>query len=231
MSDFRTSAALTMLLIVPTLVLSAVPVRAEPKTSQITVSTSARQGMAGASLVYQQSLGPNISLTGPMVRLGSRTGQFDLDSSDTGTRTNTSEAYLGYQIVTEKLKYRIFLGANFRTDDTSGRGTESGPKILIQAIDGKAMDMNLIVQANYTTLHDAYGLFVRTGWSVGSISLGPEVAIAGADNYQSARLGLAASDWRLGKMNLTARAGYNFDLSNHGAGDGAYIGFGLTHQF
>lgn len=209
-------------------------VAAQPKSSQFTLSGNVRDAGGHASTIFLHSLDGDLQKTGPLVRLSFGDGK-SRQSVNNELSTTSASVLAGYQIVAPMMRTRLFAGLDVKNRDFSiggaGDGTEAGTVVMVQLSQGREAAIKFDVNAGYTTAHNAYNLLARVSWPVGDINVGPEFAVLGSDHDRSTRVGVALSDWRLGPVNATFRAGYAFGSDDESSGDSPFLALSLTRQF
>lgn len=130
-----------------------------------------------------------------------------------------------YGIVRDGWKYFLFGGASMRSVD----GDQIvGPKVTGQIQSHKLA--RLYVNATFSLSQDRYQTNLQVGQRFGGVVMGPEVGLSGYEGSEKLRLGVLATDLRLGEISLTVRGGIVRERGDS-AQDTPYIGVSATWQF
>ncbi len=186
-----------------------------------------------------------LGVDGPALKVFVGGGEFDYDTDASGAYpggnvdadSRAADLMIGYRKHTGNLQLGIYAGVNYQDvdqdlikaggtkTDADVDGSETGFKVGFEVNRSAAQGPYVDVRGNYSTAYDTYWTRGRVGWKVGSVTIGPEVAFMGNDDFDQERAGV----FFLFSNNVNAAIGYA-DTDGNG-GDSAYGSLGVSTTF
>ncbi|MFN0264240.1 cellulose biosynthesis protein BcsS [Tepidamorphus sp. 3E244] len=143
---------------------------------------------------------------------------------------------LGYQWHLQPGRFSLYAGLNVQDHDhspndpsNSTAGSEAGFKVQAELESTYGAPFYYNLSGNYSTANDTYWTQARLGWNMQQFTVGPEVSLAGNDEYDSQRVGVFAR-YSMDAFSVTGAVGYA-DVSGTQGGDGVYGSLGFSYAY
>jgi len=186
----------------------------------------------------------NIDRNGFLARVSGGYGSYKYDST-TFTRNvdgnfGTADVMAGYQQILDMGHVAGYVGYTYEDHNLSPkdvgnevRGGKSGAKAQVEL--DLNLDPHMVLKnvSNYSTPFDSYWTQTYVGWKCpkGKLSVGPEIAFLGNDEFDQQRYGIRVDDIKIIKKTQLYVSGGYLKAEGLGSNDGAYGSIGFSSKF
>ena len=208
--------------------LASFPAVATPKGQQVTLFLGARENGTSQSLSYVMAPNHDLAAEGILLRANLGVG-----TPDAGETSTSGDVMLGYPFVPNGWKVRVFAGVSAVNGMSTPAGlkNDTGLKVMGQVQARKALPVYLNTTWSYEAIEQAYQVSVQLGSRFDAVTVGPELSVAGREGYHALRLGVMATEMKLGALGVTLRTGYSFNTETSRGKDTPYLALSSTLQF
>ena len=191
-----------------------------------------------------QALNGDIAKQGILLRGMLSYGQYDYDTiavagGNVDGKAIGAELGVGYQWVNPGSRFSIYGGIDHQDHDLSPNdpsnsvsGAETGAAVQAEIETLGAPWYGGLI-GKYSTAYDSYWVRGRVGYAFGSLTVGPEVVLAGNEEYEETRYGLFLNLPVSKSLSLSLSAGHSKAEGDSTRNDqtGAYVGANVTATF
>lgn len=192
------------------------------------------------------ALNGNIDSSGVLARVSGAYGAYeyraDVPTGHVNGDFSTADVMAGYQGYAENVHAAIYVGVTHEDHDldqndiaNSVDGGEFGAKAQVEFEVKLADKMSLENNSNFSTPYDSYWTQTYLGFNCAKLSVGPEIALLGNDEFDQQRYGVRVQNVKfMDRFEGYLGTGYartNGDHGTSGSDNGLYVATGIAAKF